>query len=41
VRPLLQKVGFPPDLIVNETAESAFAFVEERRMVKQEFLVRN
>jgi histidinol phosphatase-like PHP family hydrolase len=38
VRPLLQKVGFPPSLIVNETAESAFAFVEERRKVKQDFL---
>jgi putative hydrolase len=38
VRPLLQVVGFPTDLIVNETAESAFAFVEERKKVKQEFL---
>lgn len=38
VRPLLQEVGFPPGLIVNETAESAFAFVEERRKVKKEWL---
>ncbi len=38
VRPLVRRAGFPSRLIVNETAESAFAFVEERRMVKQHFL---
>jgi putative hydrolase len=40
VRPLLQVVGFPEGLIVNSTAESAFAFVEERRKIKLEFIER-
>jgi putative hydrolase len=34
VRPLLAQVGFPEDLIVNRDANSAFAFVEERRAKK-------
>jgi hypothetical protein len=34
VRPLLKQAGIPSRLIVNDTAESAFAFVEERRKVK-------
>jgi putative hydrolase len=38
VRPLLGRTGFPSRLIVNETAESALAFVEERRKVKQDFV---
>jgi putative hydrolase len=38
VRPLLETVGFPAELIVNKTAESAFAFVEERRKVKLEWV---
>jgi putative hydrolase len=41
VRPLLEMVGFPKNLIVNETVESAFAFLEERRKVKKDFLARN
>jgi putative hydrolase len=40
VRPLLQVVEYPVDLIVNETAASAFAFVEERRKVKRDFMDR-
>ncbi|HUI91387.1 MAG TPA: PHP domain-containing protein [Chitinivibrionales bacterium] len=35
VRPLLKAAGFPEKLVVNSTAESAFAFVEERRKVKR------
>ncbi len=38
VRPLLERAGVPSRLIVNETAESALAFVEERRIVKQDFV---
>jgi len=38
VRPLLEKVSFPKNRIVNHTAESAFAFVKERRQVHQEKL---
>jgi putative hydrolase len=34
VRPLISKAGFPEELIVNRTAKSAFAFIEERRIVK-------
>jgi putative hydrolase len=34
VRPLLLKVGFPEQLIVNRNAKSAFAFIEERREIK-------
>jgi len=35
VAPLLEKVGFPRELIVNRDAEAAFAFIEERRRFKQ------
>jgi putative hydrolase len=38
VRPILAAVGYPERLIVNNTAGSAFAFIEERRKVKKEFL---
>jgi putative hydrolase len=38
VRPLLDQVGFPEDLIVNRDVKSAFAFIEERRKVKLSFL---
>lgn len=38
VRPLLNRVGILSRLIVNETAESAFAFVEERKKVKLAYL---
>jgi putative hydrolase len=31
IRPLLTRHQFPEELIVNRTAESAFAFIEERR----------
>jgi putative hydrolase len=31
VRPLIEHAGIAPELVVNRTAESAFAFVEERR----------
>jgi len=34
VFPLLTKHGFPPELVVNGTAERAFAFIEERRKNK-------
>lgn len=34
VRPYLEKVHFPPELIVNATAESAYAFIEKRRSKK-------
>jgi putative hydrolase len=37
VRPLLLEQNFPRELIVNRSAESAFAFVETRRRVKQSF----
>jgi putative hydrolase len=35
VRPLLTQVGFPEELIVNRNAKSAFAFLDERREIKQ------
>jgi putative hydrolase len=38
VRPLLAQAGFPEELIVNRNAKSAFAFVEERRAVKLDYL---
>lgn len=38
VRPLLSQVGILSRLIVNETAASAFAFMEERRKEKMEYL---
>lgn len=38
VRPLLERVGFPETLIVNRNAESAFAFIEERRAVKMDYI---
>ncbi|MBD3239133.1 MAG: PHP domain-containing protein [Chitinivibrionales bacterium] len=34
VRPLLQRLSFPEELIVNRTAESAFAWIESRRGTK-------
>jgi putative hydrolase len=34
VAPLLQQVGFPQELIVNATAEGAFAWVDGRRSTK-------
>jgi putative hydrolase len=37
IRPLLEKASFPKELIVNETAQGAFDFIEERRKVKQTF----
>jgi putative hydrolase len=38
VRPLLRRAGIDSRLIVNQTAESAFAFVEERRKIKLAYL---
>jgi putative hydrolase len=38
VRPLLARAKFPEQLIVNRDAKSAFAFVEERRKVKLEWV---
>jgi putative hydrolase len=38
IRPLLASADFPPELLVNDTAEGAFAFVEERRKVKFDFI---
>lgn len=35
VRPLLQRMSFPEDLIVNRDTESALAWVESRRMLKR------
>jgi putative hydrolase len=35
VAPLLRQAAFPEELIVNRTAASAFAFVEERRSLKR------
>jgi putative hydrolase len=37
IRPLMDKAGFPKDLVVNETTERAYAFIEERRKVKLAF----
>jgi putative hydrolase len=38
IRPLLEKASFPKELIVNETAQTALDFIEERRKVKQAFI---
>jgi len=35
VAPLLRETGFPRELIVNRDAAAAFAFIEERRRLKQ------
>ncbi len=35
VRPLLQRMSFPEDRIVNRSAESAFAWIESRRAAKR------
>ncbi|MBN1983087.1 MAG: PHP domain-containing protein [Chitinivibrionales bacterium] len=35
VRPLLEQVQFPEELIVNSTPEKAFAFIAQRRKFKQ------
>lgn len=34
VRPLLERVGYPEDLIINRDSETALAFVESRRKFK-------
>jgi len=34
VRPFLQRAGFPEELVINRNAESAFAFLEERKHLK-------
>jgi putative hydrolase len=39
VRPLLKEAGFPEELIVNRGAESAFAFMEERRKIKKVYML--
>jgi putative hydrolase len=41
VRPLLEKAGFPEDLIVNRTLETTERFIEGRRKFKQEAIKRN
>lgn len=40
IRPLLASADFPSGLLVNDTADRAFAFVEERRKVKFDFAKR-
>jgi putative hydrolase len=34
IRPLVESAGFPHELLINNTAQGAFAFVEERRAMK-------
>ncbi|MBN1130362.1 MAG: PHP domain-containing protein [Chitinispirillaceae bacterium] len=41
VRPLLDRAGFPADLVVNRDAQSAAAFIEDRRGFKKEVGARN
>ncbi len=41
VRPLLQTVGFPENRIVNQTANSAFEFMEKRKAIKKRILDSN
>jgi len=41
VRPLLEAVGMPADLVVNATTESAFDFVDTRRAVRLAWLAGN
>jgi putative hydrolase len=38
VRPLLEEVGFPAGLIMNDSAGPAFDFIEERRKIKRAYL---
>lgn len=40
LRPILERMDFPKELIVNRNEEAAYAFVEERRGVKMAFLAR-
>jgi putative hydrolase len=37
IRPLVERAGFPRELIINDTTERAYAFIEERRKVKQAY----
>jgi putative hydrolase len=37
IRPILKNLAFPEDLIINNTARGAFAFIEERLSIKQSF----
>ncbi len=37
IQPVLKKLGFPEDLIVNPNAEEGFAFIEERREIKKRY----
>jgi putative hydrolase len=41
IRPLVEKMSFPKQLIVNETPHRAIDFIEERRKVKQAFCANN
>jgi putative hydrolase len=37
VRPLLDEIKFPQELIINQKPETAFAFIENRRKIKLDF----
>ena len=37
IQPVLKKMNFPEELIVNSNAEKGFAFIEKRREIKRKF----